>query len=217
MSGYPGAAAMRARGNESSAGGFIYGGSSAGDLDDAQKKYEEDMMRRGGGGGGGGGWVAHRCAGGRSGGGGTVRAILEPRESAAVQAAELSEAQWQAVQLQCRTRGCPLSERSIPLDGKTPTLISSYHKVSNFATKYLFEEADGTRRDGAPGTSVRPRFLTPRECARVMGFPDTYRIPDGDEAGFYRQVGNAVPPPVVEAVGERVLQAIGLAGCSTEA
>lgn len=36
-----------------------------------------------------------------------------------------------------------------------------------------------------------PRRLTPRECARLMGFPDTYRIPVSDTRA-YKQFGNSV-------------------------
>lgn len=41
-----------------------------------------------------------------------------------------------------------------------------------------------------------PRRLTPRECARLMGFPDTYVIPVSDMQA-YRQFGNSVVVPVV--------------------
>lgn len=44
-----------------------------------------------------------------------------------------------------------------------------------------------------------PRRLTPRECARLMGFPVDFKIPVSD-AQAYRQFGNAVVPPVVESV-----------------
>lgn len=37
----------------------------------------------------------------------------------------------------------------------------------------------------------RRRFLTPRECARLQSFPDTFR-PDASEAQAYKQFGNAV-------------------------
>ena len=44
----------------------------------------------------------------------------------------------------------------------------------------MLEEADGTLRDGREGRS-NPRFLTPRECARLMGFPDSFVIPGLDK------------------------------------
>ncbi|MCC5808311.1 MAG: DNA (cytosine-5-)-methyltransferase [Opitutales bacterium] len=46
-----------------------------------------------------------------------------------------------------------------------------------------------------------PRRLTPRECARLMGFPDTFRIPVSDTQA-YRQFGNSVVVPVVERVAK---------------
>jgi len=49
------------------------------------------------------------------------------------------------------------------------------------------------------GPRSNPRRLTPRECARLMGFPDTWRIPVSDTQA-YRQFGNSVVVPVVEAV-----------------
>lgn len=44
-----------------------------------------------------------------------------------------------------------------------------------------------------------PRRLTPRECARLMGFPDTFRIPVSDTQA-YRQFGNSVVMPVMQEV-----------------
>lgn len=44
-----------------------------------------------------------------------------------------------------------------------------------------------------------PRRLTPRECARLQGFPDTYSLLENDRE-MYKQFGNAVSVPVVRAV-----------------
>lgn len=52
-----------------------------------------------------------------------------------------------------------------------------------------------------------PRRLTPRECARLMGFPDSFIIPVSDTQA-YRQFGNAVVPDVVKAVAVQVLKVI---------
>lgn len=45
----------------------------------------------------------------------------------------------------------------------------------------------------------RPRRLTPRECARLMGFEDTYRIPVSDTQA-YKQFGNSVVTPVMSEI-----------------
>jgi DNA (cytosine-5)-methyltransferase 1 len=49
-----------------------------------------------------------------------------------------------------------------------------------------------------------PRRLTPREAARLMGFPDHLPIVVSDTQA-YKQFGNAVIPPVVKAVGSNVV------------
>ncbi len=49
------------------------------------------------------------------------------------------------------------------------------------------------------GTGKNPRRLTPRECARLMGFPESFRIPVSDTQA-YKQFGNSVAVPVFKAV-----------------
>ena len=50
-----------------------------------------------------------------------------------------------------------------------------------------------------------PRRLTPRECARLQGFPDNFVIPVSDNQG-YRQFGNSVVMPLMQAVGENIIK-----------
>jgi DNA (cytosine-5)-methyltransferase 1 len=74
-------------------------------------------------------------------------------------------------------------------EGVTRTLSARYHK-------------DGSEIliDAHP----RPRRLTPTECARLMGFEHgdrSWKIPVSDTQG-YRQFGNAVVVPVIEAIAE---------------
>jgi len=44
-----------------------------------------------------------------------------------------------------------------------------------------------------------PRRLTPRECARLQGYPDNYVLLDNDNA-VYKQMGNGVSVPVIKSV-----------------
>ena len=73
----------------------------------------------------------------------------------------------------------------------TRTLSARYHK-------------DGSEILVYQGEALRPRRLTPRECARLMGFPDTFRIPVSDTQG-YRQFGNSVVMPVMREVARIML------------
>lgn len=54
------------------------------------------------------------------------------------------------------------------------------------------------------GKKKRPRRLTPRECARLMGYPDTFKIPVSDTQA-YRQFGNSVAVPVITEVARIVV------------
>ncbi|MCA7084713.1 DNA (cytosine-5-)-methyltransferase [Cupriavidus cauae] len=58
---------------------------------------------------------------------------------------------------------------------------------------------DGSEILVSRGRGRNPRRLTPRECARLMGYPDTYRIPVSDTRA-YKQFGNSVVVPLIEAV-----------------
>lgn len=64
-------------------------------------------------------------------------------------------------------------------------------------------------KDGAeiliPQTGNNPRRLTPRECARLQGFPDQFIIPVSDNQA-YKQFGNSVVVPLIQAVGKNVVQ-----------
>lgn len=58
---------------------------------------------------------------------------------------------------------------------------------------------DGSEILISRGKGKNPRRLTPRECARLMGFPDDWMIPVSDTQA-YRQFGNAVVVPVIAEV-----------------
>lgn len=63
-------------------------------------------------------------------------------------------------------------------------------------------------KDGAeiliPQNNKNPRRLVPRECARLQGFPDNFVIPVSDNQA-YKQFGNSVVSPLIQAVGAQIL------------
>lgn len=77
-----------------------------------------------------------------------------------------------------------------PLDGVTRTLSARYYKDGS---EILIEQ-----------NGKNPRRLTPRECARLMGFPDSFKIPVSDTQA-YRQFGNSVVMPLMANVANLVI------------
>lgn len=76
----------------------------------------------------------------------------------------------------------------------TRTLSARYYK-------------DGSEILISQGAKKTPRRLTPRECARLMGYPDSFKIPVSDTQA-YRQFGNSVVVPVVERIASSVMRTL---------
>lgn len=76
----------------------------------------------------------------------------------------------------------------------TNTISARYYKDGR---EILIDQSDLGRR---------PRKLTPRECARLQGYPDEFIVDAVSDAQAYRQFGNSVSVPVVQAVASRMLE-----------
>lgn len=74
-----------------------------------------------------------------------------------------------------------------PFDGVSRTLSARYYKDGS---EILIEQK-----------GKNPRRLTPRECARLQGFPDTFLIPVSDTQA-YKQFGNSVVVPLIANVAK---------------
>jgi DNA (cytosine-5)-methyltransferase 1 len=82
----------------------------------------------------------------------------------------------------------------VTADSVARTLSARYYK-------------DGSEILVSQGEGKRPRRLTPRECARLMGFPDSFQITVSDTQA-YRQFGNSVVMPVMREVARIVVPKI---------
>jgi DNA (cytosine-5)-methyltransferase 1 len=71
------------------------------------------------------------------------------------------------------------------------TLSARYHK-------------DGSEILIYQGPKKNPRRLTPKECARLMGFPESFKITVSDTQA-YRQFGNSVVVPVVSKIAKSII------------
>lgn len=75
----------------------------------------------------------------------------------------------------------------------TNTLSARYYKDGS---EILIEQA-----------GRNPRKLTPRECARLQGFPEEYIIPVSDTQA-YKEFGNSVAVPVIHAIAEQIIRVL---------
>lgn len=83
----------------------------------------------------------------------------------------------------------------VDLNGISRTLSARYYK-------------DGSEILIPQGEGINPRRLTPRECARLMGYEDKYIINAVSEVQAYHQCGNSVVVPLVTAVSEKLVKSL---------
>ena len=115
-----------------------------------------------------------------------------------------------------------------PVDARYTLSDRLWHYLQGYAAKHRaagngfgfgLADPDGVSRtlsaryfkDGSeiliPQDNANPRRLTPRECARLMGFPSDFKIPVSDTQA-YRQFGNSVVVPLVEQLALAVAQCL---------
>jgi len=123
-----------------------------------------------------------------------LRSILEPNPD---EKYVLSDHLWNYLQEYAerhRRKGNGFGYGLADPDGITRTLSARYYK-------------DGSGILIPQGNGANPRRLTPREAARLMGFPDELPIVVSDTQA-YRQFGNAVVPAVAEAVARQIVRVL---------
>jgi len=92
-----------------------------------------------------------------------------------------------------RSKGNGFGFSLADFEGVTRTLSARYYKDGS---EILIPQED-----------KNPRRLTPRECARLMGFPDSFKIPVSDTQA-YKQFGNSVVIPVVKKIAEAMVECL---------
>ena len=92
-----------------------------------------------------------------------------------------------------RAKGNGFGFGLVDLNGITRTLSARYYKDGS---EILIPQEDGKN----------PRRLSPRECARLMGYPDEYMIDRVSDVQAYRQCGNSVIVPLITAVSEQIIK-----------
>ena len=110
----------------------------------------------------------------------------------------LSDKLWSYLQSYAekhRAKGNGFGYGLVNLDGISRTLSARYYKDGS---EILIPQGDGKN----------PRRLSPRECARLMGYPDEYRLSQVSDVQAYRQCGNSVVLPLITAVAAQIVKTI---------
>lgn len=94
-----------------------------------------------------------------------------------------------------RAKGNGFGYGLVDLNGISRTLSARYYKDGS---EILIPQGDGKN----------PRRLSPRECARLMGYPDNYRLSQVSDVQAYRQCGNSVIVPLITAVSEQIIRTL---------
>jgi DNA (cytosine-5)-methyltransferase 1 len=81
-------------------------------------------------------------------------------------------------------------------DSHTGTLSARYFKDGK---EILINQED---------VKKRPRKITPREAARLQGFPDEFIVDSVSVSQIHKQFGNSISVPVVQAVGKSLLNSL---------
>jgi len=87
-------------------------------------------------------------------------------------------------------RGTGFTAYTVEINKPSNTLVARYGK-------------DG-KECLIPQSNKNPRLLTPRECARLQGFPEKFIIPES-RTPAYQQFGNSVVVPVVKLIADAIL------------
>ena len=125
-----------------------------------------------------------------------VKDILDPNVD--VNKYTLSDKLWMYLQNYAekhRAKGNGFGYGLVDLNGITRTLSARYYK-------------DGSEILIPQGEGINPRRLSPRECARLMGYPDTYILSAVSDVQAYRQCGNSVIVPLITAVSEQIIRTL---------
>ncbi|POE02234.1 DNA (cytosine-5-)-methyltransferase [Pectobacterium odoriferum] len=87
------------------------------------------------------------------------------------------------------------------------TLYNKYSKYTNTISARYYKDGSEILID-QEALGKNPRKLTPRECARLQGFPENFIVDAVSQGQIYKQFGNSVCMKVIEAVAKQMVEAL---------
>lgn len=121
-----------------------------------------------------------------------LRDILQPEVDAKYTLTDKLWAYLQNYAAKHKAKGNGFGYGMPDFDGVTRTLSARYYK-------------DGSEILINQGEGKNPRRLTPRECARLQGYPEDFKITVSDTRA-YKQFGNSVVVPLVTSIAKLVVE-----------
>ncbi|WP_443019913.1 DNA (cytosine-5-)-methyltransferase [Shewanella sp. OMA3-2] len=90
------------------------------------------------------------------------------------------------------------------------SLVSGSSEYTNTISARYYKDGSEILLDQSH-LNKNPRMLTPRECARLQGFPESFKVDAVSQNQVYQQFGNSVCMKVIEAVAEQMVNALSTA------
>jgi DNA (cytosine-5)-methyltransferase 1 len=122
---------------------------------------------------------------------------LEPESSNHLHRYTISDKLWDGLQRRMarhEAKGNGFGHRVFTRDEPAcNTITSRYYKDGR---EVLIDQSSN---------GLNPRRLTPRECARIQGFPEWFDLSAASDTQLYKQFGNSVSVPVIRAIASAMV------------
>ncbi len=114
---------------------------------------------------------------------------------------QVSDRCWENIEKFVKEKEIKISPSTLAYDIRPSRCHFVKGDVSNCLTAKM-----GTGGNNVPVVISQRRKLTERECLRLMGYPNTYKVKKGFQT--YKQIGNSVVIPVISEIAEKLIRFI---------
>ncbi len=123
--------------------------------------------------------------------------VLENEVSNSLHRYTLSDRLWEGLQNR-------MARHSAKGNGFGHRVFSHEDRACNTITSRYYKDGREVLVDQS-AQGLNPRRLTPRECARIQGFPEWFDLTAASDTQLYRQFGNSVSVPVIRTIAREMI------------